>query len=102
MLWIDYLGWLENGTAVDSTILGWEDIPLNTGLSFDDYETKPMPYIFGSGGLVPGFEKALEGMREGEVKLVRILPEEAYGIDPAAHPLGNLTLNFKIRVAKIA
>ena len=42
--------------------------------------TAPLEYIHGHGNLIPGLEKALEGMKVGEKKQqITIEPEEAYG-----------------------
>lgn len=46
---------------------------------------QPMPYLHGHGNIVPGLEKALEGMEQGESTKVSIAPEEGYGlVDPQA------------------
>ncbi len=46
----------------------------------------PVAYIHGMGQLVPGLEKEIEGMAEGETKEVVVTPEEGYGPeDPAAY-----------------
>ena len=41
--------------------------------------SKPMMYLHGSGDIVPGLEKALEGKGAGEAMKVRVEPAEAYG-----------------------
>lgn len=38
-----------------------------------------MEITIGNGGLLPEFEKALEGMRSGEVKNITLSPEQGYG-----------------------
>lgn len=41
--------------------------------------TKPaLPVSIGAGGVIPGFEKALIGMRAGETKSVAVAPEDGY------------------------
>ena len=40
----------------------------------------PLTYTHGTQQIVPGLEKALEGMAIGETKQVTVAPEEAYGI----------------------
>lgn len=42
--------------------------------------SKPFMYVQGSQQVVPGLEKALEGMKVGEQKAVAIPPEEGYGV----------------------
>ena len=45
----------------------------------------PLVVTQGNGQVIPGLEKALLGMREGEIKHVTVPPEEAYGkLDPEA------------------
>ncbi len=59
---IEYTLKLKDGTVVDT----------NVGKA-------PLTYIQGSGQIIPGLEKALEGMKVGESKHVVVPPEEAYG-----------------------
>jgi FKBP-type peptidyl-prolyl cis-trans isomerase SlyD len=40
---------------------------------------EPLGYIHGTGSIIPGLEKALEGKKEGDQFEVTIPPEEAYG-----------------------
>lgn len=53
---------LENGELVDS-----------------NFERDPATFTVGDGNLLPGFEKALFGMLEGEHKTVMIKPEDGFG-----------------------
>jgi peptidylprolyl isomerase len=59
---IHYTGTLEDGTQFDSS-------------SGRD----PLQFTLGSGQVIPGFEKAVEGMAVGDSKTVNIPPEQAYG-----------------------
>lgn len=46
---------------------------------------EPMTYEQGAHEIVPGLEKALEGLKKGEKKRVVVKPEDAYGeVDPKA------------------
>lgn len=53
---------LENGDMVDS-----------------NFERDPATFTVGDGNLLPGFEKALFGMMEGEHKTLVIKPEDGFG-----------------------
>lgn len=53
---------LENGDIVDT-----------------NFEREPATFTVGDGNLLPGFEKALFGMYEGEHKTLVIKPEEGFG-----------------------
>ena len=41
---------------------------------------EPLTYVHGKGALIPGLEKELVGMKEGDEKTVMIAPEDAYGV----------------------
>ncbi len=46
---------------------------------------EPLEYVHGSQMIIPGLEKQLAGMKEGEEKSVTVSAEEAYGpVDPRA------------------
>ncbi|MDN3517768.1 peptidylprolyl isomerase [Aquisalimonas lutea] len=50
------------------------------GSVLDTSEGKePLAYLHGSGNIIPGLERALEGKSQGEEVSVRVPPEEAYG-----------------------
>ena len=59
---VDYVGKLDDGSTFDSTDGG-----------------KPIAFQLGAGGMIKGFDRAVEGMRVGETKEVRIEPADAYG-----------------------
>ncbi|MGB5247425.1 MAG: peptidylprolyl isomerase [Woeseia sp.] len=59
---IHYTGKLDDGTEFDSSA-----------------GRDPLEFKLGEGGIIPGFEKAVDGMAVGESKSVKIEPQEAYG-----------------------
>ena len=95
-LWVDYLGWLDNGTVFDSTIIGWQNLSLSSTARFEDYNTKQMPEMLGGTNLIPGLQQALRGMAQGDTSEVTLPPEE--GFTDTAHPLFNQTLHYRLRV----
>lgn len=53
---------------------------LETGEVFDSSrERDPLSFTVGEGQMIPGFEKAVKGMKLNESKKITIAPEEAYG-----------------------
>jgi peptidylprolyl isomerase len=53
---------------------------LEDGSTFDSSEGRePLEFELGSGQVIPGFDKAVEGMAVGDSKEVTIPAEEAYG-----------------------
>ena len=60
---VNYVGTLEDGTV------------------FDDSEKHghPLEFVVGEGQVIPGFDKAVEGMKVGEEKDVKIEAKDAYG-----------------------
>ncbi len=59
---VNYTGKLADGTIFDSSV-----------------GRTPLEFTLGSGQLIPGFEKAVLGMKVGEKKTVTIPANEAYG-----------------------
>ena len=67
---------VEKGSVVKVHYTG----TLDSGEEFDSSEGKePITFEVGSGQIIPGFEKAVIGMKEGEEKDVHIKAEDAYG-----------------------
>lgn len=53
---------------------------LSTGEVFDSSEGRePLEFTVGSGQVIPGFDKGIEGMKLDEEKTINIPAEEAYG-----------------------
>lgn len=59
---IHYTGKLDDGTQFDSSA-----------------GREPLEFAVGSGQVIPGFDKAVEGMTVGDNKSVKIPADEAYG-----------------------
>jgi FKBP-type peptidyl-prolyl cis-trans isomerase 2 len=60
---VEYEGTLDDGTVFDST----------------EKHGEPLEFEVGSGQLIPGFDKAVVGMKKNEKKEIKIEPEEGYG-----------------------
>ena len=53
---------------------------LDDGSVFDSSEGRdPLEFTLGEGSIIPGFEKAVEGMEQGESVTVVITADDAYG-----------------------
>ncbi len=98
---LNYIGWTDDGRVFDSSILNWQSLNVSQDSKFDSFKTSPLSFKFGTDRLVPGFENGILGMKTGDIKTLKIAPEDAYGADPDAHELGNKTLNFKIRIESV-
>ncbi len=59
---VHYMGTLEDGTTFDTSV-----------------GREPLEFTLGEGKMIPGFEKAVYGLKVGESKTVTIPAEEAYG-----------------------
>lgn len=65
---VDYIGTFDNGTEFDSSYKSGQ----------------PFSLVLGSGGAIPGFDKAVHCMEVNETKKFTLSPEEAYGeYDPS-------------------
>lgn len=72
---LDYTGYLEDGKVFDTSV---KEIGDKNSLNKQEY--KPFEFKAGSGQVVPGFDKAVLGMKVGETKTFELQPYEAYGI----------------------
>jgi peptidylprolyl isomerase len=69
-------GGAKNGDTVQVNYTG----KLADGTVFDSSQGRdPLEFTLGSGNMIPGFEKAVLGMKVGEKKTVTIPSDEAYG-----------------------
>jgi FKBP-type peptidyl-prolyl cis-trans isomerase 2 len=59
---IHYTGKFEDGQVFDSSV-----------------DREPLEFTLGQGQVIPGFEKGVVGMEEGEKKEITVAPEEGYG-----------------------
>ena len=67
---------VENGQKVKIHYTG----TLDDGSQFDSSAGRdPLEFEMGTGMVIPGFEKGVEGMEIGEKKTIHIPAEEAYG-----------------------
>jgi len=60
---LEYTGTLDDGTVFDSS----------------EKHKNPLKFEVGSGQVIPGFDKAVTGMKKGEEKKFTLQPSEAYG-----------------------
>jgi|TARA_Y100000310_G_C20682109_1_gene816588 peptidylprolyl isomerase len=98
----DYAAGFDNGTLFDTS---FEDAARESGIFNPNKVYKPIEIVFEKQPLMLGLQEALKGMKEGELKNVRISPEKAYGIyiDNMIRNLSkeNITNNEDIRVGDI-
>jgi hypothetical protein len=97
-----YTGWTEEDGIFDSSIPDWKILNITKDSDFNKYKSNSLSFVVGAGKVIPGFEKGVIGLDINSTKILKIPPEEAYGTDPNAHPLGNKTLFFKIKLIEIS
>lgn len=85
---VDYTGRLDSGKVFDTSI---ESIAKEAGIYASARNYAPLEFALGQNQMIPGFENAVLGMRVGERKTVRVLPEDAYGY-PQPSMVENLTI----------
>ena len=83
---VHYTGWLKNGKKFDS--------------SFD--RARPFEFTLGSGQVIPGWDRGVEGMKVGGKRVLIIPPELAYGKRGAGDVIPpNSTLKFEITLLSV-
>ena len=97
---LNYIGFLNNGTPFDSSIVNYQNKNITGETTLDDkFEYAPFTFTIGAGQVIPGFEKGITGMEAGEERVIVIPPELGYNVE--GHPLYNKTLNFKLKIVNI-
>ncbi|WP_343597760.1 peptidylprolyl isomerase [Acinetobacter sp.] len=68
---------ISDGAKVDLHF----SVAIENGVEIDNTRSRPEPVslVIGDGNLLPGFEKALFGLRAGDRRTVHLPPEEAFG-----------------------
>lgn len=75
-IWSVHMSQAKSGDTVQIHYTG----TLDDGTQFDSSQGRePLEFEVGSGQVIPGFDKAVEGMAVGDSKSVRIEADEAYG-----------------------
>ena len=68
---------ISDGSKVDLHF----SVAIENGVEIDNTRSRsePVSLVIGDGNLLPGFEKALFGLRAGDRRTVHLPPEEAFG-----------------------
>ena len=75
-LLIDYIAKFEDGTVFDATS---KEKAIETGIYDNEKEYRPLFFRVDTGQVIKGIDKGVLGMKEGEEKILKIPPEDAYG-----------------------
>lgn len=87
------VAWSETGKeAKPLTVSAGEEISIEYTLKLEDKTTvdsnvggEPFKFIQGKHQVIPGLETALEGLKVGDTKSIKVKPEDGYGeVDPTA------------------
>lgn len=82
---VEYLGRLVDGTVFDSS----------------QAQGKPLSFVLGSQGIIPGFQIGVRGMKEGGERIIAIPPELGYGDQQVGPIPPNSTLIFELTLIKV-
>jgi len=72
----DYAAGFDNGTLFDTT---FEVAAREAGIYDSSRIYEPVTLVYGRDPLFIGLEEALFGMKQGEIKNIRVPPHKAYG-----------------------
>ncbi len=88
---VNYAGWLFSQTGVD-----------NKGTLFDSSAGRgPYNFTLGGGGVIPGFDRGVVGMKVGGVRRLVIPPDLAYGAQAQQGIPPNSNLVFDIELLAV-
>lgn len=88
-----------NGSNVTVHYTGW----LTNGKKFDSSKDRGTPFRFdlGAGQVIRGWDKGVQGMKEGGIRKLTIPPEMGYGSSGAGTIPPNSTLIFEVELLKV-
>ena len=61
----------------------------------------PFEFVLGSGQVIPGFDKGLEGMKAGGKRVITVPPSAAYGSQQVGPIPANSTLVFEVELLSV-
>lgn len=76
MVCVNYTGCLADGTVFDTSD---ETTAKQQGIYNPSRDYEPLCFTLGAGEMIPGFERGVLGLEEGESKKITVPPEEGYG-----------------------
>ncbi|MGE5813592.1 MAG: FKBP-type peptidyl-prolyl cis-trans isomerase [Acidobacteriota bacterium] len=90
-LTVNYTGWLYSASAPD-----------NKGTQFDTSIGRgPFPFVLGAGGVIPGWDRGIAGMRVGGLRRLVIPPDLAYGASGNGPIPPNAALVFEVELLTV-
>lgn len=76
---------------------------MQNGVVFDENKAGAEPYqvVLGSGGVIPGWDKGLIGMKEGGLRTLKVPTSLAYGAEGNGKIPPNADLNFDVELVEL-
>jgi FKBP-type peptidyl-prolyl cis-trans isomerase SlyD len=95
---------MENNVVASGMVVSLDYTLTVDGEIVDSSGDQPLEYLQGYHNIIPGLEKALEGMLVGDSKDVQVAPEEAYGLRDAQAiyelPRTQFPPNFPVEIGR--
>lgn len=82
---VEYVGRLPDGTVFDSSAA----------------QGKPLTFVLGAPGIIPGFQIGVRGMKEGGERIIAIPPALGYGSQQVGSIPANSTIIFELKLLKV-
>lgn len=101
------IGIIEEGAgevvgANADVVVHYRGVNWNTGVTFDDSWARGEPSPFNTGGVIAGFQAALEGQKVGSKLIAVIAPVDGYGEAGSGEDIGGTdTLVFVIEIVSL-
>lgn len=85
----------------DQVTLVYDGILANGEIFESSTDTGPLDFIIGDGSVLPAFEAAVLGMKPGEVKTIKVPPQNAFGTrdEDLVQTVSRAAINSEIQLA---
>ncbi len=101
MLTLNFIGWLDNGTIFDSTIVDWPNINITKDSNFSDFITQPRKIYFSNSSILKDFYDLLKNRKKGDEFIMKIKSDNELVPENVKIQTNNSSLNIKFRIEKI-
>ena len=99
---INFIGWLDNGTIFDSSIINWQNLNVSKDVDFNKLSTNSQKIEIDQQSLQSDIYNALINHKKGDEVLIRIDSNASLFPEEIKKQFENQSFNLKIRIERIS